>query len=538
LNRDAGREILARRRAAAERLRREVARTDGSARHPYFRRLRRHLRDHRGAASLERVFASCARARVVCVGDFHAVPGYQAFAARLLRETAERVPRVALGVEFVYTRQQDALDARQGGRLSDAEFLRRIHYREEWGYPWAGFAALLDVARERGIAVHALDLSPRAGLSGVRRRDDHAARRIVSILERDPGLRLVVLFGESHLAPEHLPAKIARGLARAGVAGRVVTVLQSPDELYWRLMEGRGKPVEAVRLGGDSWAVMHTSPLAKYEAYRQVLERWTEDVPADDEVDLTPAVHHLIAVLLGWLGVRPTRRIRHRSGWSDDLADAFPEVYGGPDARELLPAILREHGRSRAEIREARARLADHGALYESRSNTMFLERYLPGPAAGEAARFLRSALTGRLHVPPEESDADPAARAYGAAYNEALAVLAARLVDPAGEPGTTRASGRAMASAATDRERWLRRHARFEASGRAEPPAALLEPLRGSRETARDLARALGRRLGRALYDRVRRGTVPRATLRGWFARALPPRRAPQVVLALLRER
>ena len=35
--------------------------------------------------------------------------------------------------------------------LVDEAFLRRIHYREEWGYPWAAYAELLDRARFLGV---------------------------------------------------------------------------------------------------------------------------------------------------------------------------------------------------------------------------------------------------------------------------------------------------------------------------------------------------------------------------------------------------
>ncbi|NIR59696.1 MAG: ChaN family lipoprotein, partial [Gammaproteobacteria bacterium] len=86
--------------------------------------------------------------------------------------------RLSLGIEFVYTRQQDLLDRRQAGELDDDTLLRRLHYREEWGYPWDGYRDLLDTARRLGVRVLALDVGPRQGFDGLRRRDEHAARRI------------------------------------------------------------------------------------------------------------------------------------------------------------------------------------------------------------------------------------------------------------------------------------------------------------------------------------------------------------------------
>lgn len=544
---EASGKLLSRQKAAAERLRREVLGIDGSLRHPYFRDLRRQVRGFRDAATVDEVLEAAALVDVVYVGDFHAVPECQVFTADLLEHVARQGSPVALGIEFVFTRQQPLLDRRQAGLLDDPTFLRRIHYREEWGYPWEGFAALLDRARDLGIPVHALDAPPRGGFEGLARRDEHAARRIVTILSAEPRTRLVVLYGESHVSAGHIPKRVSAMLRRAGLERRTVTVLQDPDSVYWEMVSRSDEIPDAVRISDDAWAVFHGSPLAKYEAYRQVLERWRGDIPPDEEVDLTPAVHHLIGVLLGWLGIRASRyRLRHKVGWTEDLGDAFPEVYGGPEASELLEPILEEQGRTREEIEEAQVVLAQRGALYESRSNTIFLLRYLPGRAAGEGARFLRAALSGRLFHPPEETWEDPVARAYGVAYNESLAYLGSRLVDPASDflsieerQALTSAAGARHTPTdprAEERFQWLEEHRRFEESRAARPPNDLLEPLRESRNLRRVLGRDLGHRLGLVLFERVRAGTLDAKSLKKLFERTLTETRARRVVVHLLR--
>jgi len=194
------------------------------------------------------------------------------------------------------------------------------------------------------------------------------------------------------------------------LACRAVTVFQDPEPVYWSALSRSQHVPEAVRFKGGAYAMLHTPPLARYELYRQLLERWRGETPPDEDVDLTPAVHHLIDTLAGWMAIRPDRhRVRHRAGWVDELRDAYPEVYSGLDAREFLGPILAEHGRSAAEIRDARRRLVARDALYDARSNTFFLVRYDPGAAAGEAARFLRVALSGRLHRDPTPNDVDAA---------------------------------------------------------------------------------------------------------------------------------
>ena len=538
--------VLARQKTAAERLRREVLGADGSLKHPYFRDLRRQQKSYERTATLAELFDACSRADVVYVGDFHASPAYQRFAAQVLGEMACRFPRVALGVEFIYTRQQRQLDRRQQGLIADATFLRRIHYREEWGYPWEGFGAVLDRARDLGLTVYALDMPPRGGFEGLAGRDEHAARRIVSILEAEPGTKLVVLYGESHVSAGHIPRRVRTLLEGRGIERASLTLLQDPDALYWKLVSTEQALPPAVKMTDDAYAVFHGSPLSKYESYRQVLQRWRGDVPPHVELDLTPAVHHLIGVLLSWLRIRSDRyRVHHRVGWSEDLSDAFPEVYSGPEASEMLASILEEHRRTPEEIAEAESVLGLRGALYDSRSNTLFLPRYLPGRAAMEGARFLRAALSGRLFDPPEETWEDPVARAYGAAYNEALAALGSRLVDPTGDfPGIEGPRAPTVAggsrsdcdSPGGEHAEWLEMHREFESTRRARLPKALRDELARSRPRRRALARDLGYRLGEVLFERVRTGVLEARGLRHLFKRPLAPDKAQRVVIQLLR--
>ncbi len=507
-----------RRREAAERLRHEMLDGDGWLQHPYFKDLERVLSRKPVPVELAQLHREVLNAGIVYLGEFHALPSCQEFAAELLERMAQGPGRVALGVEFVYTRQQHLLDLRQAGRLDDRQFLKRIHYREEWGYPWAGYAKLLDRARRLGITVHALDVAPRGGYEGLRSRDEHAGRRIAAMVAADPEARILVLFGESHLARSHLPAAAGRRLRRAGRSKEAVTIFQDPDKPYWRLVDSENHPPAAAALGRDTWAVFHDTPLAKYEAYRQVLERWREDMPQEEEVDLTPAVHHLIVVLLDWLEIQPARyRLVHRGGWGETLEDAYPEVYSGTEAGELLAPVLEEHGRTAEDVEESVRLYRERGALYDARSNTLFLRRYYPGRAAGEGARFLRVALTGRLFQWPE-SGVDPALRSYGAAYNEALAHLGTRLVDPASSSLTPGAGGGDPAS-----REWMAAHVRLEGSRRREPGSEVLEPLRRSRELSRRLARDLGRRLGRADLPERPVGHHGRPAAAGTVSKAVP---------------
>jgi len=508
---------------------------DGWLDHPYFRSFDRSVRDYASPVSLADLHAAASRAGILYVGDFHAVPAYPRFAAELLENVVRGARRVALGVEFVYTRQQRSLDRRQAGEISDAEFLRRIHYEEEWGYPWEGYRDLLDRARDLGVDVIALDVPPRGGVANLARRDDRVARRIAALLVERPEMRLVVLFGETHLAPGHLPRGVRRRLKRAGIARDEVVVLQSPDGLYWTALSREETLPEAVHVDDRTWATLHTAPLQKYEAYRQVLERWEADVPGEEDADLTPAVHHLIEVLLEWIGIRASRRrLQHRAGWAGELIDVFPEVYSGSQALELLRPVLADQGRTADELDEARRMLQRRGAVYESRSNALFLRRYLPGPAAGECARFLRAALTGRLFIAGQEDAADPWFTVYGTAYNEALAFLGSRLVDPTTQCFDPDVEGGGIEG---DPTQWLDAHRSFEATTRRRPPEDLYEAVRKSEPLRRRVACELGRRVGAVLFERVQSGEMKERELRGLFTRRLASDQTVRLVMRWLRQ-
>jgi hypothetical protein len=457
-------------------VRREVLAADGSLGHPYFRALDRRLQDYERAVDPADVVTAAALADIVYVGDFHALPACQRFAADLLERIAARVDRVALGVEFAYTRQQSALDARQAGRMSDREFLRAIRFQEEWRYDWAAYRDLLDRARASSVPVYALDAPQRRGFGGLDRRDQQTARRIAALAAGPTRTCLVVLYGESHVAAEHLPRRVKRLLKQAGVERREIVVVQNPDRLYWRALERERALPPAVRVDRTTYAVFHTSPLEKYEAYRQVLAGWDSDGPS----------------------------------------------------------VQRESGRSAQELGQARRQLARRGVLYEPRANAMFVVRYAPGPVAAESARFLRAALTGRLFIQPDDFSDDPAEAAYGAAYTEALAYLASHLLDA---PGAAREPRAEMAGGGRRFGQAIAAHRRFEDSVAPAPPAALLARLGRSRPLRRAIAVSLGRRLGQALVDRLRRGDLGPDELRRLFRRPLDPGHASRTIVRLLRD-
>ncbi len=128
--------------------------------------------------------------------------------------------------------------------MTEDELRQRIRFELDWGYDWPPFYELLSAARDHGASIYGLDCMPREDLRKIGARDRHAADKIAELRRRHPDALILVLFGESHLAPQHLPALLQQQLP----AEPLLTVLQNIDALYWRAAGEAGDPVEAVQV--------------------------------------------------------------------------------------------------------------------------------------------------------------------------------------------------------------------------------------------------------------------------------------------------
>ena len=370
----------------------EIRARDISSSRKYLREFSGSFSDYEAALGPEELKDKIHGAEVVLLGDYHALPASQRFAAQLVAQHAPQRPLV-LGLEAVLARDQAILDAWWRGEIEEPSLRERLRFDREWGYDWQPFYGLLLAARERAQALYGLDAMPREDLRRIRSRDAHAAAKILDIRERHPGAAILVLFGESHLAPSHLPRALRRLLPDL----KLLTVLQNLDTLYWRALT---EAASAVSLGPETVCVFNSSPLEKYESYRLCLERW--HVGVDDAPDFAPAIYNLIFSLARSLGLRMNSP---RNGTQPKfLADSLPEV-----------AIAES-----APNPEGARRLAEGGCFYEAETNSFLIREFQIVPAAQEATRFLHSICRGRKAGCDE-----------GRAVEVALAYFGAKLLCP-----------------------------------------------------------------------------------------------------------
>jgi heme-binding uptake protein ChaN (Tiki superfamily) len=469
---------------------RQVRATDTSGRRKYLRDFTQAFRSYDSVIDSRELAATVSSTDIVLVGDYHALPTAQRFAASLLEQRAHAGDRpIVLGVETIFARHQHVLEEWWRREIDENEFRERIRFDADWGYEWSPFYELLVTAREHGDAVYGLDCMPREDLRKIGARDRHAVAKIADIRERHPHAVIFVLFGESHFAPSHLPRYLRERLPDE----RVLTVLQNVDSLYWRATSERQERVETVRVNDDVVCVFNSTPLEKYESYRLYLSRCQGEA---GQPDLVPTIYNFIDSLLSFLEIN--LYASHNRTQPKFLVDLLPEVYCGSSdgrLRQLLTRAAYEPKQIETMLQHVEAR----GCVYLPSINAFYVREFKMLHAAEEAARFLHHACRAlplrRNGRPP--AAAEPSDRFYARAVEHTLAYFGSRVLYPArpAEPA-------------------------FEGSTPSPQVCKKLlhDALRAERAEFDATAQKLGYALGSELYDAYLRGSVSPTVLRHWF--------------------
>jgi hypothetical protein len=523
------REEIRAQQAAVRHLRRLIGGVDRNARRKYIRDFRQDFAAYQETASYDDLLVKGFRSDIIYIGDYHTLAACQEFGARFLGDMIQRSTHVVLAMEMIYGRQQRILDEWMASRIDDEEFRQRIRYDEEWGYDWPSYRAILSTARAAGVPVLGIDCEPRTGFRTIHRRDGYAAEHVAEAFLRDPEAKLVVFMGESHLARNHLPARVAREVARRQMEKRSLTIVQNVDALYWQRAESGQDEAEVVRVDGNRYCVFNASPLAKYESYRQVIELW-RDHAGDDEIDLTPTVHGMILTMLRFLKVNRYRKVvGHREGLPIRLVDVFPEVYAREDG-EFVRGMMERHGLDEEQIEQVLGHMKRAGSCFVPRANAIVIGTFDLAHAGEEASHFVNSALKGELY---ESWNGRPLAdhdRFYLAVMEESIGYFGSKLIDPARnhffetdfyryygkDPGEIEERTGYRFEDFRAIIDFILLHKKFERdySTRQEVPEAILAGVRSRGSRFRILTHELGYFLGQQIYDGYQKGLVSHAEI------------------------
>jgi hypothetical protein len=469
---------------------REIHAQDSHGRRKYLREFSEAFRSYECVLTAQDVQDSVRDADIVLVGDYHALPAAQRYAAALFEQRALIGDRpVVLGLETIFARDQHILDEWWRREIDEAEFRQRIRFDIDWGYDWAPFYELLVAARDHGEAVYGLDCMPRDNLRKIGARDRHAAAKIAEIRQRHANAAVFVLFGESHLAPGHLPRVIKIELPNE----RVLTVLQNVDPLYWHAAGERAEKVDAVRVADDIICAFNATPLEKYESYRLFLDQWSR---CDRMPDFAPTIYNLIDSLASFLEIN--RYSPHNGTQPKFLIDMLPEVHGSA-SEAMLRRLLSRKGVSAAQLEAMLTRVDERGSAYVPEVNAFYFRELQMAHAAEDATRFLHHACRGlpeRVNGDGPKDDERDLDNFYRRVVEHAVAYFGSRVLHPSREEAAPDDSP--LSRAACER--------------------AALESIRMDDEAFESNTRQWGYQIGRAIYANYLAGRVKPSGLRRLF--------------------
>jgi hypothetical protein len=355
------------------------------------------------AVTLATVFNVAARSDLVLIGDYHTLEVAQRTALVLVRALARR-RSVVLGLEMVRTEHQSVLDAYMAGSVSEAALRNLIRYDAAWPFPWASYGPILALGRE-GIELLALD-----GRGSLERRDRLAAERLVGARSRRPEALCVALVGDLHLAPAHLPGR----LAELRPEDRLTVVHQNLPAVHRHLAaQPSGRRAPAADLGGGHFCLVTTTPLARERSYLAWLEGG-EDLAEEPLAEVVRAENRLRALL----GLGPA---------SAESVELEVHVRG---AAGFLRALA-DSGATFSRLIAVRRQINERGVAVAGVQGPLFIGRADSEHYAAAAAALLQARAGEPLPAPDRPDPAGREADLCAAVRRETFAVLAWRLLEP-----------------------------------------------------------------------------------------------------------
>ena len=238
---------------------------------PNFRRYERsyaravtHYQQRTSLNELERVLH---RSNIVYVGDYHTLSQAQRSFLRLLRRLPSDRP-VTIALEFVQGRYQRAIDAYMADQIDEAVFLQHIRHAEDWLLGgWPSFREIFALAKGRGHRIVGIDSAAYKGAQSLQMRDKYAARRIVQAWRAHPNHTIMVLTGELHIAPRHLPQRVQETLPHQTEL-RSLIIYQNCEKIYEALQaKGLEHEVDVVRVKEGEYCLINTPPIVCQQSF-------------------------------------------------------------------------------------------------------------------------------------------------------------------------------------------------------------------------------------------------------------------------------
>lgn len=244
----------------------------------YERNQRKYANREFKGATIDELFSAIRNSHVVFLGDFHSFDQNTRNLERLTRELIKQKNKFSLGVELVGSDQQYAIDLYLDHKITELEFLEEIDYHKSWRFPWSYYRPFFEMARKHHLQIVALNSD-----GTLEERDLRAAETIGEALKKNPNERFLILFGELHIVPNKLPARLEKIAGDLIENYRATIIHQNLDEVFWKIHEVEiEKHNQIVKFGDREFSLQTAPPWIKYES----MIYWYENLSDDPEFEL------------------------------------------------------------------------------------------------------------------------------------------------------------------------------------------------------------------------------------------------------------
>ena len=233
-------------------------------------------------SSIEELLDRVTPGLTILFGDFHTLASSQRAVLRLINLIKFYKPelKLQLGIEFFRTEHSDLLQDFLSDKATEEELLKKSDYNNTWGFPWKNYRQLLMAAKDLNIQVFAFN-QKRGKSASMKSRDTKIAKKCSEARDSDPSVVQLIVIGEHHLAPAHLPAE----LVKLGVgAEKILRVFSNIDEYYFQLHKKKIEShTEVMRVDPLTFCILNSAPWIKWKSLSIWVESSKKNEVFDDE---------------------------------------------------------------------------------------------------------------------------------------------------------------------------------------------------------------------------------------------------------------
>lgn len=376
----------------------------------YRNRYTRSVKEYQRRAKLSQVENDMDKSRVILVGDYHTLDQSQRSFVRVLRSFFKNKGKnVVVAMEAIQKRHQRYLNQYLLDGIDQQTFVKKIGFKKHWFFDlWNNYAVIFDFLKYHQVPVFAVE-APGYEKKSLKERDEFMADEILSLAQLHPNEKIVVLVGDLHLAPQHLPKEIEKRAKKAKIKLPITTLYQNSANIYWHLSEKEMLDhTLVVKLRERSYCRMHTPPIIVQQSYINWLYH---DEGNFDWIDSKSSFVNLVERIAQVLGLKLPKDYQN------------VEVYTCGDLG-FMKLLSRKKEFSKTELQFIRRQIENSESYFLPAQRIAYIANVSIHHAAEEASHYIKTLMSG-LEFPRSHKDAF-----YANVLHEALGFFGSKLIN------------------------------------------------------------------------------------------------------------